>query len=101
MKAAKIGLLVLMVLSLVSIACYGQTAQEYYDTGLDFLAKKMYDKAIEIDPGYVEARYALAIVYIKMREYEQAELQLEEVLKIAPDFEAARTALAELKDIRR
>ena len=58
-------------------------------------------KAIEIDPGSVEARYSLAIVHIKMREYEQAELQLKEVLRIAPDFEAARAALENLKDTAR
>ena len=39
MKATKIGFLILMVLSLVSIPCYGQTAKEYYYTGQDSMAE--------------------------------------------------------------
>ena len=58
-------------------------------------------KVLEIDPGSVDARYSLALVHIKMNEYEQAELELKEVLRIAPDFDAARTALENLKDSRR
>ena len=45
----------------------------------------------------MDARYSLAIVHSTRGEYEQAELQLQEVLRRAPDHERARTALENLK----
>ena len=64
MKAVKIGLLVLMAISLVAVVCYAETAKEHYDAGSDFLGRRMYDQAIvalqeaiEIDPQYTAAHY--------------------------------------------
>ena len=56
---------------------------------------------LELYPGNVDARYSLAIVHSKLGEYEQAELQLQEVLRRAPDDERARTALENLNDAGR
>jgi len=97
MKSAKIGLLILMVLSLVSIACYGQTAKEYYDTGLDFLGKKMYDeaitayqKAIETNANYSAAHNNIAQAYYEEEEYELAiehrDKAVELGYKVNPEF---------------
>ena len=55
-------------------------------------------KVLELYPGNVDARYSLAIV---RKQHDQAELQLQEVLRLAPDHERARTALDNLKDAGR
>jgi len=97
MKPAKIGLLVLVVFSLVSIVCYGQTAQEYYDTGLDFLAKKMYDeaiaayqKAIEINPEYATAHYNLGLAYYYGKKmYDEAIGVYKEAIETNPEYSKA------------
>ena len=100
MKAAKIGLLVLMVLSLVSIAGYGQTAQEYCDTGLDSLGKKMYDeaivayqKAIEIDPQYAKAYNGLGATYYYKKMYDEAIAAYQKAIEINPQYVVAYTNL--------
>ncbi len=78
MKAARIGLLALVVLSLVSIPGYGQTAKEYYDTGLDFLGKKMYDEAIDAYENAIEtnASYSAAHNNLAQAYYEKGEYSL-------------------------
>jgi tetratricopeptide (TPR) repeat protein len=86
-----------MVFSLVSIAGYGQTAQEYYDTGLDFLAKKMYDeaiaayqKAVETNANYSAAHNNLAQAYYEKGEYglasEHRDRAVELGYKVDPEF---------------
>ncbi len=96
MQAAKIGLLILMVLSLVSIPCYGQTAQEYYDTGLDFYGKEMYDeaigayeKAIETDPQYVVAYSGLGNAYYSKKMYDEAITAYRRATEINPEYSNA------------
>ena len=96
MKAAKMGLLVLMVLSLAIIPGYGQTAQEYYDTGLDFLNNKMYDeaiaayqKAIEIDPQYATAYNDLGVTYYNKKMYDEAIAAYQKAIEIDPQYDKA------------
>lgn len=98
MKTAKIGLLVLMVLSLMSIVCYGQTAQEHYDTGLDFLGKKMYDeaidayqKAVEIDPQYTKAYNDLGVTYYRKKMYDEAIAAYQKAIEIDPQYATAHS----------
>jgi len=100
MKAAKIGLLVLMVLSLMSIVCYGQTAQEYYDTGLDFLGKKMYDeaiaayqKAIELNPQYTNAYRYLGVAYRKKGMNDEAISAYKKAIELNPQYTEAHNEL--------
>ena len=96
MKAAKTSLLVLVVFSLISAVCYGQTAKEYYDTGLDFLGKKMYDeaiaayqKAIEIDPQYATAYNDLGVTYYNKKMYDEAIAAYEKAIEINPQYPKA------------
>ena len=53
--------------------------------------------AVKLDPDYVQARYRLAMMYLKMGRYRAAEFQLEETLRINPDFQQARFALQALR----
>lgn len=97
MKVVKISLLVLIVFSLVSGICYGQTAEEYCDRGIAYYDKKMYDeaitaykKAIEISPKYADAHNNLAQAYYEKGEYslaiEHCDRATELGYKVDPEF---------------
>ena len=100
MKVVKIGLLGLVVLSLISVTCYGQTAQEYYDKGLDFYGKKMYDeaigayeKAIEIDLQYTTAFNGLGNAYYSNKMYDEAITAYSKAIETNPQYATGHSNL--------
>jgi len=93
MKVVKISLLVLMVFSLLSGICYGQTAEEYCDRGIAYYDKKMYDeaitahkKAIEINPQYTSAHNSLGIAYYDKKMYDEAITEYKKAIEINPKY---------------
>lgn len=68
MKVLRMSLLVLMVFSLMTGICYGQTAKEYYDKGIDYgvasefeKAQQQFKKALEADTSYAPAETCLKL----------------------------------------
>lgn len=68
-----------------------KAAREPYNQGLDLSAKGDYLKsivkfreALEIDPGFVEAKYNLGVAYQKMKAYGKALSFFEEVIRLRP-----------------
>lgn len=68
MKTLKMGLLLLMLFSLMSAICYGQTAEDYYDKGMEYgvvgefeKARQEFAKALEVDPFYEPVRIGLKL----------------------------------------
>lgn len=59
-------------------------------------AELVMQKAVELYPDNVYARYGLARVYVRKDEKEKAVQLLEEVLKSIPSFEAAKKLLSDL-----
>jgi len=91
-----------MILSLVSGICYGQTAEEYYDRGTDFRGKRMYDEAItaykkviEIDPQYTKAHYNLGLAYYDKKMYDEAITAYKKTIEISPKYADAHNNLAQ------
>ncbi|GAI38674.1 unnamed protein product [marine sediment metagenome] len=67
MKVLRMSLLLIMLFSLMSAICYGQTAEDYCDKGVDYANKGMFDEAmaeckgaLEINPDSAEAHNNLA-----------------------------------------
>lgn len=55
-----------------------------------------FEKAIRIDPKNIEARIALADIYMQTNELDKAEIRLKEVLEIKEDESGASVKLAEV-----
>lgn len=79
MKVLRMSLLLIMLFSLMSAICYGQTAEDYCDKGVDYADKGMFDKAmaeckraLEINPEFGGAHEGLAIAYYYKGEYSLA-----------------------------
>lgn len=92
--------LTLIILLLAGCSNTDLSKQEYYDKGLIFLendsprgAKLAFKKAIEKDPNYFEARYQLALSYLKLGNYEKAEKELLKVLRLNPSYSEAHLSL--------
>lgn len=49
------------------------------------MAENAYQRAIELDPKFSDARYNLALLYIRNREYPKALAQLEEAVRVRED----------------
>ncbi|MBA7495919.1 Photosystem I assembly protein Ycf3 [subsurface metagenome] len=69
MKVLKLSLSALMLFSLMTAICYGQTAQDYYDKGIDYgvagkfeEAQQEFTKALELDSFYTPAKVGLELV---------------------------------------
>ena len=69
MKVLRISLLILMVFSLMTGICYGQTAKDYCERGIEYgVAEKFEEaqqeckKALEIDPFFEPAKECLKLV---------------------------------------
>lgn len=97
MKVLRVSLLILIVFSLMTGICYGQTAEDYYDQGIVYLSKGMYDeavaefkKAIEINPSYATARNNLAVAYYCKEEFilaiEHCDKAIELGYRVHPKF---------------
>jgi len=92
-----------MAAMILVVGCSGQelTKKDYYEKGLEFMrsgnangAIIAFKKAIEKDQNFFEARYQLALAYIKQDKYESAERELMKVLRLNPTFDEARLQLA-------
>lgn len=59
-------------------------------------AVAFYRRAVELQPAHARARFALGRALAKSGDKDAARPQLQEALKLAPDFAAARDALAAL-----
>ena len=73
----------------------------YYD-GAGVWLDRMVDasrRALELDPGLVEARLHLATVLVHRREYDRAREALEEIIRMRPDYYEAYRWLGIISDI--
>jgi Tfp pilus assembly protein PilF len=61
--------------------------------GDDQLAFSYFDKASELDPNYVDTRFNKAGVLLDAGDYQGAQVELDGIIKIAPDDMAAQVAL--------
>ncbi len=74
-------------------AIYNALALVAMGAGDDQLAFSYFDTASELDPKYIDTRFNKATVLLDAGDYEGATLELEAILKIAPDDHNARVAL--------
>lgn len=123
MKVLTIGLLVLMLCSLTTGICYGETPKNYLDKGIysgvggDFeRAQQQFRKALEADPFYMSARLCLKLsedvlkqrievetalclfkgVYHANRGmFDEAIAEYKRALEINPNYAGARNCLGE------
>ena len=83
----------------IAAACSGMyTYYDGADAWLDGVAAAA-TRALEIDPGLIEARFHLAIVPLHRKDYGKARTALEEVLRIRPDYYEALRWLGILSDM--
>jgi len=122
MKVLKISLLLLMAFSLTTTICYAQTAEDYFDKGIDYgvagkfeKAQQEFTKALETDPFYAPATLGLnlsedalkgrikvetavhlfkGIVYLKKGMYDEAIAECKDALEINPNLAEAHNNLA-------
>ncbi|MBZ5515808.1 MAG: tetratricopeptide repeat protein [Acidobacteriia bacterium] len=69
-------------------------------TGRSVAARGLLEKAVALDPGDVESRYHLAVVLGEMGQARRAEELLGSVVRLRPDYLAAREQLG-LNHLRR
>ncbi|MCD6310690.1 MAG: tetratricopeptide repeat protein [Candidatus Eremiobacteraeota bacterium] len=70
-------------------------------TGKLTQAETAFEKAIRLDPRYLDARYYLSITLIHQEKYDKAEEHLQELIKYGPRYEPAYLALAEIYRVRK
>jgi len=79
-----------------ALSCYPEDFYAYLLLGKVFekkdisLAIKMYKKSASLNPQYFYPHFYLAHLYIKKRDYISALREIEEVLKLKPDFKKAK-----------
>lgn len=71
-----------------------QGVQAYQSSNL-IKAKKLYLKAIRLDPNYQEAHYNLAVVYLVLHDFSQAITHFEASLKLNPHHQDSRQGLTQ------
>ena len=66
-------------------------AKKYFDRGRVFYkkgrlrdAKRLYEKALKIDPGYVDALNNLAVIYMHEKNFSAAQRSLEKAVRLKP-----------------
>jgi len=98
------------ILTAIAIICtltaYGQTAQDYYNSGgdkataQDFAGSiKDFDKAIKLDPKYTSAYYNRGTSKMYLKDYKGALADFDKAIELKPDFLNAFTnrGVAKLK----
>ena len=100
MKVLRISLLLLLLFSLTTAICYGQTAKEYFDKGIAYLNKGMFDqaitelkKALEIDPNLAEAYTTLGAAYAGKGMLDKAIAEFKKAIEINPNYAMAHNDL--------
>lgn len=71
-----------------------QGVQAYQSSNL-IKAKKLYIKAIRLNPNYQEAHYNLAVVYLVLHDFSQAITHFEASLKLNPHHQDSRQGLTQ------
>jgi len=80
-----------------------EEARQHYKIGIQYAEEKQMDqalpelrRAVELDPGYADARFGLGQVYHALKAYSRAVGEFEEVMRLDPNFPKVHTALANL-----
>ena len=89
------GRLLTAVVLFLMVACSNQSKTDLLETGVEQLrggnlrdAVVCLKNALELDPNYYEARYALGDAYLQLRQYQQAENEFEKVYRQNPAYPA-------------
>jgi tetratricopeptide (TPR) repeat protein len=98
----------LIIFCVIASPAFGQqTAEEYFDKGVELYEAQNYneslaafEKAIEIKPDYAEAYYDLSIVYWQQKQYKKVLENLQKVIEIAPDSDVAKKAERDIKKLK-
>ena len=95
-------IIMLLILSFAA-GCNSKTKEDLFSEGKRQLDKGnanwaavLLKKALEKDPNYIDARYALARAYISAKKFEQAERELQKVTRQNPSFADVRLDLAKV-----
>jgi len=64
------------------------------------MASDYLKKCINLDPGYVDGYYQLALVYLNKGLMEEAKNNLQKIIELAPDSEKAGSARKLLESIK-
>ncbi len=80
-----------MILTVAFLSCAKQNPEEHFKKGTRLYAEGRYDEAIEefqkaikIDPTYLDAYVNLGAIYFKQGDYQKASSQYETVLRYQP-----------------
>jgi tetratricopeptide (TPR) repeat protein len=79
-----------------SSIAFAQLAEEYRRIGEYVQAVKICRDGLERHPGYLSAQVTLGRALVELKNFDEARIQLEAVLKVAPDNLAAIRALADI-----
>jgi len=79
-----------------SSIAFAQLAEEYRRNGNHVEAVKVCRDGLERHPGYLSAQVTLGRALVELKNFDEARIQLEAVLKVAPDNLAAIRALADI-----
>ncbi len=79
---------------------YFNTANQLKDSGQFYTAMVAYEKALTIQPDYVEAYNKLAEVYLMQGNFDAAIASCQKALKMQPDFAAAYLTLGNIFQIK-
>jgi tetratricopeptide (TPR) repeat protein len=79
-----------------SSIAFAQLAEEYRRIGDYVEAVKICRDGLVRHPGYLSAQVTLGRALVELKNFDEARIQLEAVLKVAPDNLAAIRALAEI-----
>ena len=71
------------------VALFNQS-KVYFEQDELKTAKEKLIRSISLEPSYIDARYYLSQVFVKLRDFESAKKELTTVLFLAPEHEAAK-----------
>jgi tetratricopeptide (TPR) repeat protein len=79
---------------------FAQLAEEYRRAGENDEAIRVCRAGLEQHPGYLSARVTLGRALLEIGQFDEAQAELEQVIRVAPDNLAAIRALAEIHQRR-